>query len=124
MLDFTRSDWAAHADALRFRNHAFIDDKFVDAVSCKTFDSEDESVAMANDSSNGLAASAWTNDPSHACRVSFRLHAVTVSVNTGDALAAHPPFRGMKQSGFGRDRSLRSLEKYTALKTTWIMYKP
>ena len=90
MLDFTRSDWAAHADALRFRNHAFIDDKFVDAVSCKAFDSEDEAVAMANDSSNGLAASVWTDNLSRACRVSDRLHAGTVSAKTVDALSAPP----------------------------------
>ena len=43
-------------------------------------------------------------------------------------IAQHPglnasPFGGMKQSGFGRDLSLHSLEKYTALKTVWIKYR-
>ena len=46
----------------------------------------------------------------------------TVSVNTVDALSAMTPFGGMKQSGFGRDLSIHSFEKYTALKTIWVKY--
>ena len=87
------------------------------------FDSEEEAVTMANDSIYGLAASVWTDNLSRACRVADRLQVGTVSVNTVDALSAMTPFGGMKQSGFGRDLSLHSLEKYTALKTTWIKYK-
>lgn len=42
---------------------------------------------------------------------------------TVGALSAQTPFRGGKQSGFGRDLSLHSLEKYTASKAIWIKYK-
>ena len=84
------------------------------------FDTEAEAIAMANDSIYGLAASVWTDNLSRAIRVSDKLMVGTVSVNTVDALSAQTPFGGMKQSGFGRDLSLHSLEKYTALKTTWI----
>lgn len=87
------------------------------------FDTEAEAIAMANDSIYGLAASVWTDNLSRAIRVSDKLMVGTVSVNTVDALSAQTPFGGMKQSGFGRDLSLHSLEKYTALKTTWIKYK-
>jgi gamma-glutamyl-gamma-aminobutyraldehyde dehydrogenase len=87
------------------------------------FDSEDEVITMANDSIYGLAASVWTDNLSRALRVSEQLNVGTVSVNTVDALSAQTPFGGMKQSGFGRDLSLHSLDKYTALKTTWIKYK-
>lgn len=99
------------------------DEIFGPVLSVIPFDSEDEAVAMANDSIYGLAASVWTDNLSRACRVSDKLMVGTVSVNTVDALSAQTPFGGMKQSGFGRDLSLHSLEKYTALKTTWIKYK-
>ena len=99
------------------------DEIFGPVLSVIPFDSEEEAVHMANDSIYGLAASVWTDNLNRACRVSERLHAGTVSVNTVDALSAQTPFGGVKQSGFGRDLSLHSLEKYTSLKTTWIKYK-
>lgn len=99
------------------------DEVFGPVLAVIPFDSEDEVIAMANDSIYGLAASVWTDNLSRALRVSEQLNVGTVSVNTVDALSAQTPFGGMKQSGFGRDLSLHSLDKYTALKTTWIKYK-
>ncbi|MDC0657384.1 aldehyde dehydrogenase [Leisingera sp. SS27] len=99
------------------------DEIFGPVLSVIPFDREEEAVAMANDSIYGLAASVWTGNLSRACRVADKLQVGTVSVNTVDALSAQTPFGGMKQSGFGRDLSLHSLEKYTALKTTWIKYR-
>ncbi|WP_282182082.1 aldehyde dehydrogenase [Aliiroseovarius marinus] len=99
------------------------DEIFGPVLSIIPFDSEDEAVTMANDSVYGLAASVWTDNLGRALRVSDKLMAGTVSVNTVDALSAQTPFGGMKQSGFGRDLSLHSFDKYTALKTTWIKYQ-
>ena len=110
-------------DDVRHDNPLARDEIFGPVLSVIPFDSEEEAVAMANDSIYGLAASVWTDNLSRACRVADKLHVGTVSVNTVDALSAQTPFGGMKQSGFGRDLSLHSLEKYTALKTTWIKYK-
>jgi gamma-glutamyl-gamma-aminobutyraldehyde dehydrogenase len=99
------------------------DEIFGPVLSVIPFDTEAEAVHMANDSIYGLAASVWTDNLSKALRVSDGLQVGTVSINTMDALSAQTPFGGMKQSGFGRDLSLHSIDKYTALKTTWIKYK-
>lgn len=95
---------------------------FGPVLSIIPFDTEDEAIAMANDSAYGLAASVWTDNLSRALRLSDALYAGTVSVNTVDALSVQTPFGGMKQSGFGRDLSLHSFDKYTALKTIWVKY--
>ena len=88
------------------------------------FDSEEQAVQLANDSIYGLAASLWSDDLNRAHRVARRLKVGTVSVNTVDALDVSTPFGGGKQSGFGRDLSLHSFDKYTQLKTTWFQLRP
>ncbi|MFZ1663486.1 MAG: aldehyde dehydrogenase [Paracoccaceae bacterium] len=95
---------------------------FGPVLSIQTFQDEEEAVAMANDSVYGLAASVWTRDLTRALSLSDQLNAGTVSVNTVDALSAMTPFGGIKQSGFGRDLSIHSFDKYSALKTVWIKY--
>ncbi|HEY3639104.1 MAG TPA: aldehyde dehydrogenase [Rhizomicrobium sp.] len=87
-----------------------------------TFKDVDEAVKIANDSVYGLQASLWTNDLSKAHKVARALRAGTVNVNNVDGGGIEMPFGGYKQSGFGRDKSLHALEKYTQLKSTFITF--
>ncbi|CAH0242143.1 aldehyde dehydrogenase [Pseudomonas mediterranea] len=96
---------------------------FGPVLAVSAFEDEEQAIAMANEHIYGLAASLWTDDLNRAHRVARRLDAGTVSVNTVDALDVTVPFGGGKQSGFGRDLSLHSFDKYTQLKTTWIQLR-
>ncbi len=93
---------------------------FGPVLSIITFDSQEEAIAIANDTIYGLAAAVWTRDISKAHTVARALRAGTVHVNSYDEDDITVPFGGFKQSGNGRDKSLHALEKYTELKTTWI----
>ena len=95
---------------------------FGPVLSTLTFRTPEEAVAIANDSKYGLEANLWTNDLTKAHRIARALRAGTVTVNTRDGGGIEVPFGGYKQSGFGRDKSLHAIEKYTQLKTTYISF--
>lgn len=93
---------------------------FGPVLTVTTFTDEEDAARIANSTRYALAASVWTDDLRRAHRMSRKLRAGTVSVNTVDALDVTVPFGGSKESGFGNDLSLHAMEKFTTLKTTWI----
>jgi 4-(gamma-glutamylamino)butanal dehydrogenase len=94
---------------------------FGPVLSVIPFDSEDDAVAIANDTNYGLAASLYSRDLSKAHRMARALRAGTVSVNCYSEGDVTTPFGGFKESGFfGRDKSIYAHEQYTELKTIWI----
>ncbi|SDZ67979.1 aldehyde dehydrogenase [Pseudomonas sp. NFIX28] len=93
---------------------------FGPVLSVISFDTEEEALAIANDSIFGLAAGVWTSNLSRAHRFARGLRAGSVWVNQYDGGDMTAPFGGFKQSGNGRDKSLHAFDKYTELKATWI----
>jgi phenylacetaldehyde dehydrogenase len=90
---------------------------FGPVVVVQRYDDLDDAVAAANDSVYGLAASIWTRSLSDAHRLSRRLQAGTVWINTHSMYDAALPIGGTKQSGYGRDSGVAALDNYLELKT-------
>ncbi len=86
------------------------------------FDTEDEAVQIANDTIYGLAAGLWTKDVSRANRVAKKLEAGMVFINKYGCYDFASPFGGWKQSGWGKEYAIHSLQSYTKVKAIWMAY--
>lgn len=84
------------------------------------FKTEDEVVAMANDSEYGLGGAVWTQDINRAIRVSQAIETGRMWVNTYNAIPAGAPFGGYKASGIGRETHKVILDHYTQMKNILI----
>ncbi|MGW1491887.1 gamma-aminobutyraldehyde dehydrogenase [Streptomyces sp. NPDC002402] len=80
------------------------------------FDSDDEGIALANDTPYGLAASAWSRDVFRANRATREIKAGCVWINDHIPIISEMPHGGYKASGFGKDMSAYSFEEYTQVK--------
>jgi acyl-CoA reductase-like NAD-dependent aldehyde dehydrogenase len=93
---------------------------FGPVVAATPFESWEEMVNRANDTSYGLAAGIWTGDVSKAHRFAQQVEAGTVWINGYGLFDAAVPFGGYKQSGFGREMGKDAVELYTQVKTVWV----
>ena len=92
---------------------------FGPVVSIIPFDDEDEAIAMANDTSYGLAGTVWTTNISRGHRLVKRLQAGSVQINCQLIFDHDVPFGGYKQSGWGHEFGKEGLDGYLKTKTVW-----
>ena len=93
---------------------------FGPVMSLLPFDTEEEAIALANDSDFGLGSGVFTENLARAHRVSGRLRSGICWVNTYRAISPIAPFGGFNQSGYGREAGMEAILDYTRTKTTWI----
>ena len=91
----------------------FQEEIFGPVVAITPFDSEDEALALANDTRYGLAAYVWTNDLRRGHRMAQGIEAGMVWLNSHNVRDLRSPFGGVKASGLGHEGGYRSLDFYS-----------
>ena len=97
----------------------FQEEIFGPVVTILPFDDEDEAVALANNSTYGLASTVWTKDLGRAHRLAKRIKAGTVGLNCQFQYDHSMPFGGYKQSGWGHESGKAGIETYLQTKIVW-----
>lgn len=93
---------------------------FGPVLSAIPFDTEEEAVAIANDSLYGLSGSIWTRDIERALRVARAVETGVLSINSGHSVHLEAPFGGVKHSGLGRELGLAVLDHYSEWKSVFV----
>ena len=105
---------------MRQETEAVQEEIFGPVVAIMPFDDEADAVRLANDVRYGLMATVWTGDPARGHRLASRLQSGTVGVNVPYTAFPGLPFGGYKQSGFGRELSVDSLDLYLETKSVIV----
>ncbi|SHG13390.1 aldehyde dehydrogenase family protein [Streptoalloteichus hindustanus] len=111
-------------DGCRAEMTAVREEVFGPVMTVEVFDTEDEAVAMANDTVYGLAGAVWTGDAGRARRVARRLRHGTVWINDYHPYVPQAEWGGFKQSGVGRELGPTGLEEYTEAKHVYHNLRP
>ena len=93
---------------------------FGPVMSLIPFDTEEDAIAIANDTTFGLGSGVFTQNIARAHRVSKRIRSGICWINTYRAISPIAPFGGFNQSGYGREAGQEAILDYTRTKTTWI----
>lgn len=102
----------------------FQEEIFGPVVSVTTFKTEEEALAIANDTMYGLGAGVWSRDQNTCYRFGRAIEAGRVWVNNYHAYPAHAAFGGYKQSGIGRENHKMMLDHYQQTKNMLVSYNP
>ena len=97
---------------------------FGPVVTVIPFEDEKDAVRVANDVRYGLMATVWTGDPARGHRLARQIKAGTVGINMPYTAFPGIPFGGYKQSGFGRELGLETLELYLETKSVIVSTSP
>src|ERR687887_730073 len=97
---------------------------FGPVVTVIPFEDEKDAIQIANDVRYGLMATVWTGDPARGHRLASRIKAGTVGINMPYTAFPGIPFGGYKQSGFGRELGLETLELYLETKSVLVSTSP
>jgi betaine-aldehyde dehydrogenase len=114
---------AIFADA-RPRMRIVDEEIFGPVVTVMPFDTEEEAIALANDSIYGLSGSLWTSDLKRGLRVAREIRTGVLSVNSSSSVHLQAPFGGYRQSGLGRELGMHAMDSYSEIKNIYFETTP
>lgn len=105
-------------------NPAVVEEGFGPVITVETFSTEDEAIAIANDTDYGLAGAVWSSDTGVTTRVSRKLRHGTIWINDYHPYLPQAEWGGFKQSGIGRELGITGMEEYTVSKHIYENTEP
>lgn len=97
---------------------------FGPVLAVTSFETEEQAIALANDTDYGLAGGVWTSDPVKGARVANQIDAGTVYVNHYRSVDPSAPIGGLKLSGYGRELGPDAVKDFLQAKSVWIGKAP